>query len=735
MRVPLQIDLPLGTALRVLADTQRSFALVGQWAGGGALLGCDPVRVAPDDGDPFELLGGAEPVGAGVGGDSVPRVGTGPGAGAGPGGWVGGSGAEPGLAVGGGWVGYIGYPARALVERGQPSPPRSVPLPAASLCYYDSLVRLDRDGRWWFEALPTTGSRDALEQRLAWWTERLTNLPPARSCTTDGWRLVPSAGAHAELVAACRERIRAGDLFQANICAQLVGRIEGEPLELFIQGVEALAPDWGAYLSSPRGTVVSLSPELFLQRRGREVRSAPIKGTRPRPADPAAAAAQRTALAQSEKDRAENVMIVDLIRNDLGRVCEPGTIVAEPVAEVQAHAGVWHLVSEVRGTLRGDVSDGRLLRATFPPGSVTGAPKIAAMDVIAELESTEREVYTGAIGIGSPVSGLELNVAIRTFEVTGSSIRLGVGGGVVADSDPHEEAVELATKAAPLLEAVGAPAPALSDVDGHFIAVRRFGPFPVPRPDPRRGVFEALLVEDRQVVRLEAHLDRLGSSLGELYGLELPATTGDRIVASAAATEGRRRMRIDVVCDPPWGMGYADAAAERAEVERADARWTEGSLELGISLSPFVRRPPVGLRACTVPGGLGAHKWIDRTLIDAMESACGDELPLLVDADGYVLEASRASVFALVAGGVLRTPPDDGRILPGVARACVLEHAEAAGLPVSTAPLPYGELSQARAVVLTSALRQTPALALDGRELGREPALLALIEAALAGNR
>jgi para-aminobenzoate synthetase/4-amino-4-deoxychorismate lyase len=695
VRVPLAIDLSLGAALRVLQDTERPFALVGSWAGGGALLGCDPVRTAGDD-DPFELLALADSERDSECADSAGMV-------------------------GGGWVGYIGYPSRMAVDRGQPSPPRTQPMPAASLAYYDNLVRLDGSGGWWFEALPSPDPATEVEQRLSWWTERLSNPPPARTASTGGWHMIPSAGAHAELVAACRERIRAGDLFQANVCAQLAGWVEGEPLELFIRGVESLAPEWAAYMETPSGTVVSLSPELFLRRRGREVLSAPIKGTRPRPADAVAAAAERSALARSDKDRAENVMIVDLIRNDLGRVCEPGTIVAEPVARVQAHAGVWHLVSEVRGALRPDVDDGQLLRATFPPGSVTGAPKIAAMDVIAELESTEREVYTGAIGIASPMLGLELNVAIRTFEIAGSSIRLGVGGGVVADSDPDGEATEIATKAAPLLDAIAAPPASLTDPRGHFIPVHRFGPFPVPRPDPRQGVFETLLVRDGAAVRLEAHLARLRSSVVELYGMELPSSLTDRINTAIASTVG---------------SGGRPAAGPQGPMRmRIDARPGESSLTVEISaITPFELQPPARLRAWSVPGGLGRHKWIDRRLIDAMETAFPDQLPLLVDADGYVLETSRANVFVLSSRAVLRTPPDDGRLLPGVGRARVLAYAEEVGLEVSTEPLAFEQLLSADAVVLTSALRQAPVVAVDDRELSRQPELLALLEAALVAR-
>jgi len=195
-------------------------------------------------------------------------------------------------------------------------------------------------------------------------------------------------------------------------------------------------------------------------------------------------------------------------------------------------------------------------------------------------------------------------------------------------------------------------------------------------------------------------------------------------------------MRVDAV----FGQRTVKSAVSDARGSLG-AGWRLGAgatldggraLEVEISVRAFEPRPPARLRAWSVPGGLGCHKWTDRRLIDAMEAASGGELPILVDADGYVFEASRASVFLLDPGGVLRTPPEDGRILPGVARARVLHHAAEAGLEVSAEPLALGELRSAQAVVLTSALRQTSVLALDGEELSQRPELGALIGAALA---
>ncbi len=276
---------------------------------------------------------------------------------------------------------------------------------------------------------------------------------------------------------------------------RLDSRIDGDPLDLFLAGVEALRPDRAAYLTGPWGAVASLSPELFLERRGDHVRSAPIKGTIRKPADPHAAAQARETLRTSAKDRAENVMIVDLVRNDLGRVCRPGTVTVDVIADPRAHTGVWHLVSEVSGGLASEADNAALVRAAFPPGSVTGAPKVAALGVISELESTSRHVYTGAIGFASPLAGLELSVAIRTFEFAPDRERtwLGVGGGIVADSDPAAEAAECLTKATPLLDAIGAsverpgrPPPQGPERAPPHPAPARTPAHPPPRPGGRR---------------------------------------------------------------------------------------------------------------------------------------------------------------------------------------------------------------------------------------------------------
>ena len=637
VRIALESRLAPREALLALRGDAHPFALVGDWAGGGALLGSEPVRVLGPNEDPFAAFADLPPVHAGE------------------------------AVVGGGWFGVLGYGLGALVERLPPPPPAPVPTPLHRLAFYDHVIRFDGE-RWWLEAL----GEEALARRLEVWRARLAAAPRRRPFSGGPFRLVPpGAAGHRAAVAEAIAKIAEGELFQANLTLRLEGPFVGDPLDVLAAALPAVKPRFGACL----GGVVSLSPERFLRRVGRHVETDPIKGTGDDPA----------ALAASAKDAAEHVMIVDLMRNDLGRVCAYGSIAAHP-PRVEAYAGVFHLVSTVSGELRDGTTDADLLRATFPPGSVTGAPKVQAMKVIAELEATRREAYTGAIGYVSPLAGLELSVAIRTFEFARDRVWLGAGGGIVADSDPGAELAEALAKAAGPLSAASA-ASAASAVEWTLgadirpqLSTRR-----VPRalaralalaarPDPRLGLLETILVLDGAAQHLDAHLARLTASARELYAREPPPDLSERI----AEVAGTRRLRLIL---SPDGRATLEA--------------------LPLDAPP----PPRRLEPYVLPGGLGRHKWADRRLPDALRHAAGPgATPLLVDADGAVLEATWANVL-IEEDGVLITPPADGRLLPGTHRARLAAREE---------PIDLDRLEAADAVVLTSALRRV--------ELARDPA-------------
>ncbi|WP_237573681.1 bifunctional chorismate-binding protein/class IV aminotransferase [Kocuria rhizophila] len=669
--------------LRALRDEPGLAALFGDWLHGDAVIGIRPTRVLGADEDPFAALGAAD--------DAAALTDEGP------------------ARFGGGWLGYLGYQLSRRLESLPPAPPPSGGLPEHHLAHYDHvLVHRAAADRWFCESLP--GADPARVAETIGTVERALAAGPAASssgaCAPRPYRCGPfeaavTGAAHAEAVRRALAHIRDGDIFQANICRELTAAFDGDPLDLFCAGYERLRPRFAAFLRVPDGAVASFSPELYLRRTGRAVLTSPIKGTAPADSDP-------RELHASAKNRAENVMIVDLMRNDLSRACVPGSVLSPAVPRVEPHTGVHHLVADVHGTLRPGLDDAALLRSTFPPGSCTGAPKIRATEIINQLETTARGVYTGGIGCVSPLAGLVVNVAIRTFEFSGGAVRLGVGGGIVADSDPDGEAFETLVKAAPLLNAVGARfGAALSRewrehaessqvaTPGCVVgggassrAAASLSDAPVIRstPDPTLGVFTTMLVREGRPERLAEHLARLGSSARACFSRELPGALAEQVIQRAAALAGPHRLRVTAV---------PDAGSLRLEMTHAP-------------LNPPGTAPPVEpwvLRPVVVPGGWGCHKWADRRALDAAPGPWSPVCdPLLVDQDGTVLETGRANVF-VVRGGVVTTRPADGRILPGVMRARVIAALRSAGYEVRERDVALADLAEVSEVFVTNALR------------------------------
>jgi para-aminobenzoate synthetase component 1 len=272
-------------------------------------------------------------------------------------------------------------------------------------------------------------------------------IPAAGSLSIGVWERTWSESEYGAAVEGVRDAIARGDVYQVNLVQHLSAPFRGDPTGL-ADALRPLRPVVPRPLVGEGWAVVSGSPELLLARRGRRVWTSPIKGTLP---------ADGEGLVESEKDVAEHVMIVDLERNDLSRVCEPGSVRWPELLAERPLAGVRHLVSTVEGTLREGVPLPDLLAAIFPGGSVTGAPKIAALDHIAALEPVGRGASMGALGRIWPNGDLELALTIRTFAVAEGRIHFWVGGGVVWDSEADAEIEESWIKARPLLAAVGAP--------------------------------------------------------------------------------------------------------------------------------------------------------------------------------------------------------------------------------------------------------------------------------------
>jgi len=358
----------------------------------------------------------------------------------------------------GGAVGYLSYDLCHHVERLPRTTIDDLQFPDLALGLYDTTIAWDnQEGKAWVCALDVPGRPPAQEGAEA--LRELVCAPckaptePAGPCGGDT-RSNFTREDYVAAVARAREYIAAGDIFQVNLSQRFSARLDVHPWQLYLRSRRINPAPFAAYLGFADGVVASASPERFLRVNGRQVETRPIKGTRPRGTTPEADARLAEELLASEKDRAELVMIVDLERNDLGRVCSYGTVRVPELLRLESYATVHHLVSTVVGRLHEgrDVMD--LLRATFPGGSITGAPKVRSMEIIDELEPTQRGVYTGSIGWIGFDGDLDLNIVIRTFLMKDGGAHWQVGGGIVADSDPEAEYEETLTKGVALRRAV-----------------------------------------------------------------------------------------------------------------------------------------------------------------------------------------------------------------------------------------------------------------------------------------
>ncbi|HXY37313.1 MAG TPA: aminodeoxychorismate synthase component I [Planctomycetaceae bacterium] len=378
----------------------------------------------------------------------------------------------------GGAAGLVSYELGSAFERINRAPHDEFQIPDLAVGLYDWVVGWDhRQQRAWLisHGFPQTSPAEREQharQRLDFARQRLASaVPPRRSAPARSLPLsklapqYPAPGlegltsnfsreAYLRAVERTIEWIYAGDIFQANLSQRLLYPARLDAIALASRLRQCNPAPFGGALLFDDWAVVSASPERFLSVRDGEVETRPIKGTRRRPAVPEADLYTRDELRESEKDQAENVMIVDLLRNDLSRVCAPGSIRVPQLCGVETYETVQHLVSEVRGRLEDNRTVWDLWRAAFPGGSITGAPKVRAMEIIAELEPTVRGPYCGSLFYVGFDGSCDSNILIRTFVCRHGWISCGVGGGIVADSDPRAEYEETLHKAAGMLRAI-----------------------------------------------------------------------------------------------------------------------------------------------------------------------------------------------------------------------------------------------------------------------------------------
>ena len=367
----------------------------------------------------------------------------------------------------GGAVGYFSYDLCHFIERLPATAVDDLNLPECYLAFYDAVIAFDHlEGKAYlvstgFPELAESKRKQRAAEKLKEMKSKMLNKfsfsGELISIPVEEGIVLKSNFSHQEYlkaVAIAREYICAGDIFQVNLSQRFEADLDITPYELYQRLRQINPAPFASYLDFDGVSVVSASPERFLKVHGDWVETRPIKGTRPRGKSMAEDEALAQELLSSAKDRAENVMIVDLERNDIGRVCRYGTVEVTELAILETYPTVFHLTSTVRGRLRSGKNRIDLLKATFPGGSITGAPKVRAMEIIDELEPTRRSVYTGSIGYLSFSGGMDISIVIRTFLIKGKKAYFQVGGGIVYDSEPEAEYEETLDKARALIQAL-----------------------------------------------------------------------------------------------------------------------------------------------------------------------------------------------------------------------------------------------------------------------------------------
>jgi para-aminobenzoate synthetase component 1 len=360
----------------------------------------------------------------------------------------------------GGAVGYFGYDLCHHTERIPRTAVDDVKIPDCFMGFYDGIIIVDhKNEKTYLAALGIKENAEKLIDGLK------KNVTLAQAYAKEDKPLLsineehPFRGNFAkegymDALDAIHEYIRAGDIYQTNLTQRFQCQLQLEPLELYGLLRKINPAPFASYLDFGQGQIVSSSPERFIQVKGRSIETRPIKGTMPRGKNPQEDAANKKILENSEKDKAELLMIVDLQRNDVGKICKSGTVKVPELYKLETYETVFHLVSTVTGELKDDISPVDCVRATFPGGSITGAPKIRAMEIIDELEPTQRNIYTGSIGYLGFNGDLDLNIVIRTIICKDGEGYFQVGGGIVWDSDNQLEYEETYHKGKALFEAL-----------------------------------------------------------------------------------------------------------------------------------------------------------------------------------------------------------------------------------------------------------------------------------------
>ncbi|MGK3995609.1 aminodeoxychorismate synthase component I [Sorangium sp. So ce1024] len=632
------------------------------------------------------------------------------------------------LPLSSGLLGYFAYDLKDCLERLPRTSIDDLDLPLMHLVAPSILVIHDRaSAATTLLAMRLQGDDAAFRQDVARFKEALGAPAPAlpeRAPQASGKRVsVFSREEYLSAVEAIRRYIVDGDVYQVNMSQRFQAPFAGDPFDCFARMFAANPAPFFAYINAGDHQIVSTSPERFIQLRNGSVETRPIKGTRPRGRTPAEDDALRAELLESTKEDAELSMIVDLLRNDIGKVCRPGSVRVLEHKRLEAYQNVYHLVSIVKGELDPGMDAVDLLRATFPGGSITGCPKIRAMEIIDELEPVRRHIYTGSIGYVGFDGTMDLSIAIRTATFTGGKVVFSVGGGIVFDSDPASEFEETLHKGRTLMNALDATSgDERSDStvwhDGAFKpSAAASAPLDCEGLAYGFGFFETLRVQQGRPILLQAHVQRFERAWREFFQSAPPDVTWADVIAQLIRRNG---LSSEVAVVKLLAAAGRPGGPRPSPVLFASAR--------PYSPRPALRSRP-GLSLRVYPHCRHTHLASHKTLNYMYYKLAGDwakrhgaDEALIINADRSVSETNTASVCCVF--GDTACFPVSEHALPGTMAAEVRRLLPQWGFAVEDRRLMVEDLTAADHVFLMNSLMgAVPAVSLHDAKLGHDAAL------------
>lgn len=624
--------------------------------------------------------------------------------------------------VSAGLLGYLAYDLKDCLEDLPRTSVDDLQLPHICLFAPSILLVHDTSHRSTHLYVPkrTRSDRNLWPADMAAFKELLTSPPPDPGSfrgNTAEFRSNLSRTNYMDAIRKIREYIASGDVYQVNMSQRFQTDFAGVPFSLFRTLYNQNPAPFFAYVNAGDHQVVSTSPERFVRRSGAQIETRPIKGTRPRGKTPAEDAKLRLQLENSKKDDAELSMIVDLLRNDIGKVCQAASVRVKEHKRVEAYQNVYHLVSIVEGQLDPDRDSVDLIQAAFPGGSITGCPKIRSMEIIDELEPHRRHIYTGSIGYISFHDTMDLSIAIRTATICNQKIIFSVGGGIVFDSNPSDEYDETLHKGHTLMQ-VFKDHPAAPTAFPHVWingTIQPRGQACVPITDQGfqygYGFFETIRVVKGEPKRLDRHLGRFYETWKHLFVDPVPDLTWNDIIGQVITCNhlGDQVAAVKIIATrgdrEKAPFNHTLLVMARPYTHRLELKKSPG---LNLSVYPHPRQTP-----------LADHKslnYLYYLLAGQWAHAQGADEALILNPDGSVSETNSANI--LLRQGQTIVAPDSPHVLPGIMEKAVCEVCTTWGYKKTNRKVRLEDFFFADEVMITNSLMgAVPVLSINGKKL------------------